>query len=197
MNDLYIYGASGHGKVVLDLLSVLNRKVTSFIDDNIELKSFQGYGVLNSIPTNASFIIGIGNNRIRKDIANNKGSIIEALIHPKSTVANKVILGKGTIVVAGVVINCSSVIGSNCIINTASVVEHDCLIEDFVHISPNSTLCGGVTIGTGTHIGAGAVIIPGVKIGSWCTIGAGTVVINDIPDGATAVGNPARIIKMA
>ena len=38
-------------------------------------------------------------------------------------------------------------------------------------------------------------MIPNITIGKWCTIGAGAVVINDIPDGATVVGNPARIIN--
>jgi len=38
-------------------------------------------------------------------------------------------------------------------------------------------------------------VIPNLKIGKWCTIGAGAVVISDIPDGATVVGNPARIVK--
>lgn len=33
------------------------------------------------------------------------------------------------------------------------------------------------------------------KIGEWCTIGAGAVIIHDVPDGATVVGNPGRIIK--
>jgi acetyltransferase-like isoleucine patch superfamily enzyme len=40
------------------------------------------------------------------------------------------------------------------------------------------------------------VVIPSIRIGKWCTVGAGTVVIRDIPDYATAVGNPAKIIKM-
>ncbi|MEM7760366.1 MAG: hypothetical protein AAF298_19885 [Cyanobacteria bacterium P01_A01_bin.40] len=43
---------------------------------------------------------------------------------------------------------------------------------------------------------SGAVVISSIRIGKWCTIGAGTVVIRDIPDYATAVGNPARVIKM-
>ena len=34
------------------------------------------------------------------------------------------------------------------------------------------------------------------KIGEWCTIGAGAVIIKDIPDGATVVGNPGKIIKI-
>jgi acetyltransferase EpsM len=49
-------------------------------------------------------------------------------------------------------------------------------------------------VGEGTQIGAGAVVIPNVTIGSWCMIGAGTVIIKDIPNGATVVGNPGRIL---
>ena len=68
------------------------------------------------------------------------------------------------------------------IINSGAIIEHDCIIEDFVHISPNAAIAGGVKIGEGTHIGIGACVIPGITIGKWATIGAGTVIINDVPD---------------
>ena len=42
---------------------------------------------------------------------------------------------------------------------------------------------------------ANAVIIGGITIGNNAKIGAGSVVINDVPDNATVVGNPARIIN--
>ena len=45
-------------------------------------------------------------------------------------------------------------------------------------------------------IGAGAKIIGAVRIGSNVKIGANAVVTKDIPDGATAVGIPARVIKI-
>jgi acetyltransferase EpsM len=76
------------------------------------------------------------------------------------------------------------------------VVDHDCVVGDYTHVSPNATLCGDVHLGEGTHFGAGATAIQGVRIGKWCTIGAGAVVISDIPDYATAVGCPARVIKI-
>jgi acetyltransferase-like isoleucine patch superfamily enzyme len=82
------------------------------------------------------------------------------------------------------------------LVNTAASIDHDNEIGDYAHISPHATLCGHVKVGEGTHIGAGAVVIPSIRIGKWCTVGAGTVVIRDIPDYATAVGNPAKIIKM-
>lgn len=50
-------------------------------------------------------------------------------------------------------------------------------------------------IGNHVQIGAGAVIIGNITVGNDVVIGANAVVINDIPDGAIAVGVPARIIQ--
>ncbi|AUC80548.1 acetyltransferase [Nonlabens sp. MB-3u-79] len=193
---MYIYGASGHGKVVLDIALNLNLAIAGFVDRNPLLSKFEGYEVIKSVPSKANYIIAIGDNSIRQKIAQtSSGDLLPALIHKHAIIGGNVLLGQGTMVAAGAIINPSVIVKSNCIINTAAVIEHDCVIEDFVHISPNVTLCGSVIVGKGTHVGAGAVIIPGVKIGDWCTIGAGTVVIKDIPNGATVVGNPGRIIK--
>jgi sugar O-acyltransferase (sialic acid O-acetyltransferase NeuD family) len=105
-------------------------------------------------------------------------------------------VGEGTVVFHNSVIQAGSVIGKHCIINTAASIDHDCKLEDFVHISPNATLSGNVKVGEGSHIGAGATIIQGITIGKWCTVGAGAVVIKDVPDYATVVGVPARVIKL-
>ncbi|MGE5546775.1 MAG: sugar O-acetyltransferase [Solirubrobacterales bacterium] len=50
-----------------------------------------------------------------------------------------------------------------------------------------------VRIGSHVWIGGGAIILPGVTIGDDAVIGAGSVVTRDVPAGATAVGNPARV----
>jgi len=51
-------------------------------------------------------------------------------------------------------------------------------------------------IGEGCYIGMGANVIQGITIGPWSIIGAGAVVIRDIPPHVTAVGVPARVIKV-
>jgi maltose O-acetyltransferase len=50
-----------------------------------------------------------------------------------------------------------------------------------------------IVIGANAWIGGGAIILPGVTIGDDAVIGAGSVVTRDVPAGATAYGNPARI----
>jgi acetyltransferase-like isoleucine patch superfamily enzyme len=52
-----------------------------------------------------------------------------------------------------------------------------------------------VIIGRNCFIGARAIILKGVTIGDGATIGAGAVVSKDIPAGATAAGNPAKVVK--
>lgn len=198
---LYIFGASGHGKVIAELVSNKNCKIEALFDDLPKSDNLGYIPIYNSDEIiepapDVALIIAIGNNQTRKNISlrlndyNFFSSIDKsAYVSPTAT------LGIGTVVMLRAIINTDAKIGNHVIINTAAIIEHDCVIDDFVHISPNVTLSGNISIGLGSHLGSGAIVIPGVKIGKWCTIGAGTVVINDIPDGATVVGNPGKIIS--
>jgi acetyltransferase EpsM len=193
---MYLYGASGHAKVVIELLEAAGIKVAGLFDDNASLDHLWEYPVSRMPATvEAPMIITIGNNTIRKKIADTYGVEYGKVAHPRAVISPRAHIHVGTVIMGGVTINADTIIGHHCIINTNASVDHDCVIGDFVHISPNVALCGGITVGEGTHIGAGAVVKPGVKIGKWVTVGAGTVVLKDIPDGKTVVGNPGKIIK--
>lgn len=197
MSDkIYIYGASGHGKVVAEIAERLEMKIKAFVDQDRSKKELSGYQVIYEISEPKAMFIAIGNNRIRKKIAEQYTTAsCPLLIHPHTAVSKRAILREGTVVMAGVSVNADVKIGKHCIINTNASIDHDCVLEDFVHISPNVALAGDVDVGEGTHVGIGACVIQGIRIGRWCTIGAGTVVIRDVPDGATVVGNPGRIIR--
>lgn len=116
-------------------------------------------------------------------------------IHPSSTVANGVMLGSGTVIVAGAVVNSAAEIGNEVIINTCASVDHECVIEDGVHLGPGVNLAARVRVGRGTFIGVGAAVKDRVNIGRGCIIGAGSVVLHDLPDGVTAYGVPAKIAR--
>lgn len=195
---MFIYGASGHGRVIKDIADELALIIDNFIDDDRSLTIIDNIPVLHELNANQKKgILGIGNNFIRKKIAqkfDNKSYL--TLIHPKTNISKNCKIGFGSVVMPGVTVNAGVTIGEHSIINTNSSVDHDCVVGDFVHISPNVALSGNVHVGEGTHIGIGACVIPGIKIGKWAVIGAGSVIIKDVPDFAVVVGNPGRIVKI-
>ena len=198
-SKLYLYGASGHCKVVMDILQENGEHITAIIDDDPFKEELLGIAVFHSskliFGNDDTVIITIGDNGVRKNIASQLKCNFRSAVHPKALISRYSKVNQGSIVMAGVIINARAVIGKHCIINTAAVIEHDCEIGDYVHISPNATLSGSVVVEEGAHIGAGSVIIQGVIIGKWATVGAGAVIINDVPDYAVVVGNPGRVIK--
>ena len=199
---MIIYGASGHAKVILDCLKAQGVTVKAIFDDNpkvrklLELDVHHNYS--SELYPDEELIIAIGNNQIRKKIAD-KISIFNppplALCDPSTTISNNVHIGKGSVILHQAVIQSSTSTGKYVILNTGATVDHDCMLGDFVHIAPNTTLCGGVSVGEGTLVGAGSVVIPNIKIGKWSVIGAGSVIIEDVPDYSLVVGNPGKVIR--
>lgn len=194
-----IYGASGHGKVVFDILKSRNIQIDAVFDDNQEIQKFLNFEVThkpNEDQLKIPSVLAIGNNVIRKQVARRyTGMISEAVSHASAIISDNIKMAAGTVVMPGAIINAGAKIGKHCIINSGAVVEHDVQLQDFVHIAPNAVVTGNVTIAEGTQVGTGASVIPGVKIGKWASIGAGAVIIEDVPDFAVVVGNPGKIIK--
>lgn len=199
-----IYGAGGHANVVAETLTASKRRIEMYFDDDpslveksngqyqpgLKLAGEQGFQV-----PDFPFLLAIGSNRTRADLAARLGAQFTTAIHPSAVVAASSTVGNGSVVFAQAVLQPHTQIGEHVIINTLASVDHDCRIGDFAHIAPGSTLCGNVSVGEGSHIGAGATIIEGIRIGKWSVVGAGAVVIRDVPDFTTVVGCPARQIK--
>ena len=192
---MYLYGASGHAKVIMDILRANNESIDALFDDNEALSDLMGYPVRRSSEVKGPLIISIGSNEIRKKIAEMLDVEFGTAIHPSAIVSPDATIDKGTVVMQGAIIQSCAHIGKHCIANTGVSVDHECIVEDYVHVSPHATLCGNVHVGEGTWIGAGSVVIQGITIGKGCIIGAGSVVTKDIPDNVLAVGNRCKVIR--
>lgn len=200
MNNLVIVGASGHGKVIADIAEKVGYTDIVFLDDNPKVESCGTYKVVGECKSALSyktsdFIVAIGNTKVRRKIQselNEMGLHIVSLIHPAAVIAPNVVIGIGTVVMAGAVINPCTEIGQGCIVNTCASVDHDCRIGDYVHVSVGAHVAGTVIIGDNTWVGAGATVINNIKITADCMIGAGAVVVKNIENKGIYKGVPAR-----
>jgi sugar O-acyltransferase (sialic acid O-acetyltransferase NeuD family) len=200
MEKIVLIGAGGHGAVIKEILDENSSNIVCFIDANYSINECLGVNVIHEESelvddVSLAFVISVGSNTIRKNIANQQSRQYINAIHPSSVISKSLDIGFGNAFMAGVCINARTRIGNHCIVNTNATVDHDCVLEDFVHVSPGAQLGGNVYVGEGAHIGIGASIKPGVKIGKWSVVGAGAVVVNDVPDGVTVVGVPAKILN--
>lgn len=195
MATINLFGASGHAKVIMDIIMAQGDKVDCLYDDAPHYAEIHEVPVSKASETEVvgPLIISIGSNRIRQMVSERYPLEYAKAVHPNAIISTSTTIGSGTVVMQGAIIQADAIIGRHCIINSGASIDHECHIDDFVHISPHATLCGNVSVGEGSWIGAGATVIPGIKIGRWCTIGAGSVVIKDIPDGTIAYGNPCKI----
>ena len=72
--------------------------------------------------------------------------------------------------------------------------DHSFFPGELIHKQPLKTK-GGIFIDEDAWLGFGVIVLDGVHIGKGAVIGAGSVVTKDVPEGAIAVGNPARVVK--
>lgn len=124
-------------------------------------------------------------------------SSFPSLVDPTAIVARTATLGEGCVVNAAAVVGAASRIGAFVHLNRGASIGHDADLHDFTTLGPACVLAGHVTVGTGAFVGAGAVIAPKVTVGANSVVGTGAVVLRDVPDGATVLGNPARVVKPA
>jgi sugar O-acyltransferase (sialic acid O-acetyltransferase NeuD family) len=199
MSALHVVGAGGHAKVVVALAQALGLEIAGLHDDHAGAASILGCPVLgrvSDLPDSPSTlaVLAIGNNAVRRELAGRFSHLRWAtLIHPAAWVHGSAVLGAGSVVMAGAVVQPDARLGGHVIVNTGASVDHDCQLGDFVHVAPGCTLAGNVRLEDGVFLGVGARVIPGCSVGAWSVVGAGGVVVRDLPGGVTAFGVPARV----
>lgn len=200
---LYLIGAGGHAKVVLDaLLSSGTPAYDVRVRDGAQqLQGQQLLGYSIEVPAVAAemggqfFHLAIGNGQARRrlfaELLGMKARPL-SIVHATSSISRFARIGDGSFVASQSVVAASASVGRSVIINHGAIVDHDCTVGDFSHIAPNAVLGGCVAVGAGVLVGAGAKILPGVSVGDDAVIGAGAVVTANVNAGETWVGVPAR-----
>ncbi len=214
MKDIIIIGAGGFGKEVAQLIEEINMdkktwNLLGFIDETVEKQRL----VINNTTVLGNFdwfekntknklwtVCALVNpkdkyNLIKKASPYNIN--FATLIHPDAKTNKFSKLGFGSIICSNSFISVNTKIGNHVSINPGCGIGHDTVIEDYASLYWNVTLSGNVCIHEGCEIGSKAMIIPKRTIGKWSVIGAGAVVIKDMPDNCTAVGVPAKPVKLS
>ena len=210
MKHIVVIGAGGHARVVADIIRLTGEyRLRGFIDGvNTDRhdEEFEGSRILGGHDMLADLIgvgvthaaIAIGDNQARAQLAEAAlefGYALPVLAHRSAIIAAGVLFEPGCVVCAGAILNPGVKLGRNVIINTAASVDHECLIEDNVHIAPGAHLAGNVRVRAGAFIGVGASVTARIDIGEGAVVGAGAAVVQDVGDGQTVGGVPARVLK--
>lgn len=207
--SVFILGAGGHTKVLLDcLLSYDHINILGILDINVALQdqTLKGIPIFcneqdflqSHTPETMKLVNGIGSIALPLQRLNifkkfkNKGFDFVSAIHSHAYIAKDVILGEGVQIMAGSIMQSGCQIGNNVIINTRASIDHDCHVGDHVHLAPGVVCCGDVIIGEGSHIGSGAVILQGITIGNNSLIAAGAVVTSHCRAFSRIAGVPAK-----
>ena len=103
-------------------------------------------------------------------------------IHPGATLGRRVFIDHGM----GVVIGETAEVGDECTIYQGVTLGGTALVRGAKRHP---------TLGRGVIVGANAQVLGGFTVGDGARIGSGAVVVKPVPAGATAVGNPARVIQ--
>lgn len=207
---LGIIGAGGFGREVARYASEINEKLEFwrdivFLDDGMERGTMvDGFPVVGTVEEVSAVegievVCAIGNPAVKYKVIQRallQDLTFTNIIHPTAYLGD-VELGTGIIIGPYSVLTTNIVLGNHVAINPQCGIGHDVVIDDYSSLYWNVNISGNVTVGSGSELGTKVTIIQGLTIGQWAKIGAGAVVTCDLPSHCTAVGVPAKVIKMA
>lgn len=211
MKNIFIFGASGHGRSTLNIIqSEQKYSLIGFIDSIKTVGSdYCGYPILGRESDIGKliqshevkyFIIAIGDNYQRFAAAERIQKSYPSLdlvtsIHPSAVISSDVTIGAGSVIMPHVTVVSGCRIGKGCILNTKSSLDHDSVMGDWSSLAPGVTTGGNVKIGIRSSIGLGTNIIEKIEIGQDTVIGAGSLVLKNISDRLLAYGSPCKAVR--
>ena len=205
---LGIYGASGLGREVLELATIINEKQKRwdsyiFIDDGDvpsivnDVEVFKYDEAKSKFKKQLQIVIGIGEPLIREKLFKrvlSDGIEITTLIHPDVHIPVSAVIGKGVVIQYGCFISCNTTICDYVYIQPQCNIGHDDVLEEGCMIAGFGNIGGIVQIGKWSYLGLSVAVKQGINIGNYAIVGMGAIVTKDIPEETIAMGNPARVI---
>ncbi|MEQ8769010.1 MAG: acetyltransferase [Phycisphaerales bacterium] len=206
---LLIVGGGGHAVVVAEAVSLQagGLGLAGCLDDDASPAAARGpggierVGPLSQIQAVAtgggSWILGIGDLGARRTILDGlpgpaRVGGAHTVAHPGAFVSPSATIGRGVFVGPGAIVHARARVADHAIINSGAIIEHDVRVGENAHVASGAVLAGGASVGAHTLVGSGSAVLPGIRVGNGCVVGAGSVVREDVPDGVTVVGVPAR-----
>jgi sugar O-acyltransferase (sialic acid O-acetyltransferase NeuD family) len=207
---LVIVGAGGAG---LEALLVARRMGTwaahGFADDAPELagRDIDGVAVLGAVDRVASELshqgfyahLAVGRNTVRRKWAalfESRGFLPATLIDPSAVLAASASIGEGSYLAPHVFVGPEAKVGRHVLVNVGASIGHHSVVEDFGQVCPGGCVSGNARLEKGAFIGSNGVVAPGVRIGAWAAVGAASLAARDVPDHFSAVGVPARLLRV-
>ncbi|WP_158096078.1 acetyltransferase [Cloacibacillus sp. An23] len=211
MQKLLIYGASGLGREILDMIEEINSitpqyKIEGWIDDGVPsgavINNVTVLGNINYIATvdSCAVVLAIADPNIKEQLYNkikaeNTQIVFPIIVHPSSSVSPLSELDEGVIITRFCWVTANTRIGKCVLLNTRCDVGHDSRIGNFSSLMPSVNISGNVTTGKKVYIGVQSALLQGLSIGDNAIIGMGSKVMTNVPPNCTVLGNPAKIIQ--
>jgi len=198
MREIIVIGASGEAKAVISSAQQLGMVVRAVYDDSPAAwgSSLLGVPVTGPVAgardTGLPAVLALADPHERKSMVGRLALSWLSLVHPSAFMHPSSVIGLGSVVLEGVVIQPTVTIGRFALISANATIAHDCTIDDYACLWPGVDLAGTVSIGEGACLKIGAVVTPNIHVGAWAVVGPRSVVIRDLPDHQIVEGLPAR-----
>ena len=212
MKDLYIVGAGGMGRELLNnildihMISGPRWNIRGFLDDTPDPLAGKecDYPVVGSIQEyfprpNEVLVMGVADPAAKKKLASllkGRGAVFDSVVHPHVNGGRHNVSGEGLVVYPGFGKSVNSRLGDFCTLLSCSI-GHDVSIGDYCTISGCCNIMGNVTLGRGVFMAGNAAIAPHVTVGDGAYLCLGSMVMKDVKPGDKVMGNPARAIGRA